>query len=504
MENLSLEVIESILKDRAVRQRVTHESHYLFFHIYFHHYVAYPIADFQKDIFRITENDSIKLACIVAFRGSSKSTLVTLSYCLWSILGVQQKKFVLIICQTQAQAKQHMSNVKNELENNEPLKNDFGPFREEPSTTEWTIGSLVFPQIGARIMVVSVDQSIRGARHNQHRPDVIILDDVEDVNSVRTYDSRQKMYDWFSREVVPLGNSENTRIIMVGNLVHNDSLMMRLIRQIQNKERKGVYRKIPLIDKHGRCLWPEKFDTEEKIENLRQSVGNNMAWCMEYLLVPVSDSSQVIQSEWITYYDTMPAKTRENKYRGAYIGIDLAISEKDRADYTAMVSVCVFGWGEDMKIYVVPDPINKRMDFLTSLDTATLLSKSQSFNGRDAQIYAENNGYQESFIQVLQKERVLVEGINSRIEKRIRLSFAGTIVKPGKVLFPKTGTEELVAQIVGFGTEQHDDLADAFSLVIGECIRRNSKPPQMPTVGGRPRIWPDGTSDFGISRNTRF
>ena len=70
-------VFEAIAKDRGVRQTVARDSHLMFFHIYFPHYVKYEIAEFQKEIFRITEDATNKLACIVAFRGSGKSTLVT-------------------------------------------------------------------------------------------------------------------------------------------------------------------------------------------------------------------------------------------------------------------------------------------------------------------------------------------------------------------------------------------------------------------------------------------
>jgi len=37
-------------------------------------------------------------------------------------------------------------------------------------------------------------------------------------------------------------------------------------------------------------------------------------------------------------------------------------------------------------------------------------------------------------------------------------------------MFPKQGAEELIEQIVHFGVEKHDDLADAFSIVILQII----------------------------------
>src|SRR3990167_7911323 len=82
-------------------------------------------------MFYLSEEQDIRNLFIVAFRGSAKSTIFTTSYPVWAILGKQQKKFVLILCQTQAQAKQHMMNLRRELESNTLLKNDLGPFKEE-------------------------------------------------------------------------------------------------------------------------------------------------------------------------------------------------------------------------------------------------------------------------------------------------------------------------------------------------------------------------------------
>lgn len=498
------DTIKAIINNRLVRQQVAYNSHLMFFHIFFPHYVKYPIAEFHKDIFRITEDTANNLACIVSFRGSSKSTLVTFSYSLWAVLGVQQKKFVLIVCQTQTQARQHMANLKYELENNEILKSDMGPFREDIGIGEWAMTSLVFKNTGARIMVASVDQSIRGVRHRQYRPDLIILDDIEDINSVKTYEGRTKVSDWFSREIVPLGDI-GTRIIIIGNLLHEDSLMMQLKRRMERKELDGIFRWFPLIDAKGKCLWPEKFDTNEKIEQLRQSVANEASWLMEYLLLAVSDTSRVIHPEWIKIYEVMPNKNSENDYLGAFIGVDLAISEKDRADCTAMVTAHVFGYGDDMKIYIEPNLVNNRIDFSTSLETAKLLSTTHAYRNRNAQVYVENNGYFEAFVEMLKKERVIpVEGVQSRGDKRTRLSIVSMIVKSGQVLFPEHGAEELIMQLTGFGTERHDDLADAFSLVVGETIKRNRN--KSTFIMPKPKLNRDllDLDSFKVTKGMRF
>ncbi len=459
-------VFEAISKDRILRQQLGQRSHHMFFVMYFPHYIKYPMAEFHKDIFRITEDQSTNLACIVAFRGSGKSTLVTFSYSLWSILGVQEKKFVLIICQTQAQARQHMANLKFELEQNRLLKSDMGPFREEAGDGQWAISSLVFKNTGARIMIASIDQSIRGIRHHEYRPDLIILDDIEDSNSVKTFESRTKIADWFSREVVPLGDI-GTRIILVGNLLHEDSLMMRLKRKINAKEIRGVYKWFPLLDETGTCLWSGKFDAPEKIEALRQSVGNEIAWQQEYLLNIVSDSSRVIFPEWIRHYDELP----NEELRSIHVGVDLAISQREGADFTSMVGLRRYGHGSNMRLYVIPNSFNKRVPFPEVVATIKNLDRAFRVKNEQAKFIVESNGFQEIYVQAVSDIGCNVEGVKHTADKRSRLALTSHLIENGTIVFPRQGAEELIAQLTGFGIENHDDLSDAFSTAVLDVMK---------------------------------
>lgn len=489
----SEDLFDSIAKDPAVRRAVTRESHSMFFAIYFRHYIMYPMAEFQKDIIRTTEDGSNPLACIVAFRGSAKSTLVTLSYSIWAVLGIQQKKFVLIICQTQTAARQHMSNLRHELEQNALLKSDLGPFQEESGNGEWAMSSLVFRNTGARITVASIDQSIRGVRHYQHRPNLITLDDIEDLNSTRTLEGRNKTFDWFTREIVPLGDL-GTRIVMVGNLLHEDCLMMRLRRKIEAKEMRGTFQWFPLVAEDGRCLWPEKFDTPEKIEDLRRSVANELAWQQEYLLNIVSDTTRVIWPEWIQYYDESELEKCDAKFRYVGIGVDLAISDRETADYTAMVSARVFGRLDALRIFILPHAVNERLSFPDTHERIKTMTNMHDHS--KLKFFIEDVGYQGALIQMLEKDGYPVEGVKLHgADKRSRLALTSHLIKSGVIRFPKAGAEELIGQLTGFSSERHDDLADAFSGLIIK-IKEHDKP--APAIIFLSRKWDGSVRDMRI------
>lgn len=51
-------------------------------------------------------------------------------------------------------------------------------------------------------------------------------------------------------------------------------------------------------------------------------------------------------------------------------------------------------------------------------------------------------------------------------DKRARLRVAARYIKNGVVKFPRTGCEQLITQLLGFGIEKHDDAVDALVYLI--------------------------------------
>jgi predicted phage terminase large subunit-like protein len=462
-------MLNRMMKDRAVRTSITKDSFYYFFHFYYAHYVKYPTADFQKEIMHLLEKSATENLYVVAFRGSGKSTIITTAYPLWAILGKQQKKFCMIFTQTQVQAKQHMMNIRAELETNELLKKDLGPFREE--SDEWGAQSLVFNKHNARITVASTEQSIRGIRHNEHRPDLFICDDVEDVQSTKTREGREKTYNWLRGEVVPAGD-RNTRLIIVGNLLHEDSLLMRIKDDLDNDRANGIFKSYPLLDKNGHCLWIGKYPDDEAIMQEKKNVASEISWQREYLLRIIPSDDQVVHPDWIQRYDELPSVNHRG-YRATYAGVDLAISTKDSADDTAVVFARIYSRREHLRIYILPNPIAKKITFPEQVDLMKDVTTIH-LSGEMDKLFVESVAYQEALPQMLKHQGIDAIAIKPRGDKRTRLALTSTAIKSGTIRFPQKGCERLIEQIVGFGVEKHDDLADAFSLLINAIMDKHA------------------------------
>lgn len=481
VQTLTAEELAQIKLNRAVRRMLARKSHFWFFSVYLNHYIKYPFAPLHHDIFALTEDEKLRLAVLVVFRGGGKSTLVTLSYAIWSIIGIQKKKFVLILSQTQAQARLLLTNIKRELENNQLLKDDIGPFEEIGD--EWGATSIVISNYGARITIASTEQGVRGLRHEQYRPDVVICDDVEDLNIVKTKEGRDKTFSWFTGEVLPIGDQE-TKFIIVGNLLHEDSLLMKLRKMIYEDKLEGKFFAYPILDGENNSAWPGKFPTLQDIERLKTTIGSDPAWSREYLLKIISDADRIVHPEWIQYYDLIPPEIG-NDFRYIATGIDLAISQKDSADYTAMVSAKVYGHQEKLKVYILPNPVNKRISFPDTVDLAMQLSKALG-DDTYTKLFIEEVGYQQALVEHLAAKNIPAEGVKiAGQDKQARLTLITHLIQQGKVLFPRKGTEDLIMQLTGFGVEKHDDLADAFSLLLLKIMGLDNEPePQIMILDG--------------------
>jgi len=102
---------------------------------------------------------------------------------------------------------------------------------------------------------------------------------------------------------------------------------------------------------------------------------------------------------------------------------------------------------------------------------------------RHSRIFVEKISYQESLSQQLVVEGLFGEAVAiGNMDKRARMSLASPYISSARILFPHHGDEELINQLVNFGIEKHDDLADALTLMILRIIEED-----QPSSGNFPK-----------------
>lgn len=436
-------------------ERRARAKHFLgFCATYFSHYFYREPAPFHFKLAEVLQDKELEQVGIIGFRGSAKSTYASLAFILWSALEGHQN-FIILIGDTAQQMKLNLSNIKYELENNEVLIADYGVMHEK--SKNWSGTSLLLKN-DVLILGRSRGQKIRGMRHRQFRPGLVVIDDPEDLEWVKKKENRDKTERWFTSEVVPAQREDNSKLIAIGNLLHNDCLLARL-------KRKGIMRMLefPLFDENGKCTWEALYPTQEAIDKQKAKVGSETTWAREYLLKIISEDDQIIKETDLQYY---PNEWLQRKVLSAGVGIDFAISKRETADYTAMVKGYeVMNDEGERRLLILPGSINKRFNFEETIRKAVEVNEVMPAGTK---FYPEKVAYQEAAIEIMRKNGLITVPMTAVTDKTARLSSAAFYVKRGRVLFPEKGAEELIQNLLGFGIEDHDDLADAFShLVLG-------------------------------------
>ena len=468
---INSKIQEKIVNNQEFRKQLCKERFRWFAYTYFSHYIKSPSAPFHEEIYNTLEDWEQKFVEIIAFRESSKSTIATLEFAIWSIIS-GNAHFLILGGDTHAQSKLYIYNLKNELDNNKLLIKDWGPFEE---SDEWTATGIVLPRYEARILSRSTGQKVRGLRHKEYRPDLFIGDDLENIESVRNQEGRDKTYRWLFAEVIP-ALDDKAKKVLIGNLLHSDCLLMKIKKQIESGERDGRCFEIPLLNDKKEIAWPGRYPDMDAIEKKkREVVGGdpmgNRIWLREYLLKIVPEEGQIIKDEWIQSYDELPKDENgiEADVADQATAIDLAISKKETADYTSMVSGKLYYVDGKPKLYIMPHPVNERLSFKETIERAKSVSLTLG-NGELSQLYVEEVAYQKAAIETMVDAGLPVLGVRAITDKRARLQTVASYVENGIVVFPKKGCEDLIIQLTGLGIETHDDLADAFAHLVRKVL----------------------------------
>ena len=433
---------------------------------YLNHYFTLDPAEFHRELIDHLGNDVDRMLLILGFRGSAKSTFGSLALPLWAALE-KKFNFILPIADTTLQAKVNIANIRYELETNELIQNDYGNMQ---GAEDWQKENMLLAN-GVRILARSRGQKVRGLRHRQYRPELVVVDDPEDLEWVRTKDNRDKTERWLRAEVIPALNERVGRLVLIGNQLHSDALLSRM-----KKDKSFGVLEYSLLDKANRCVWPAKYPTQELLDAQRDKAGPT-SWQREYLLKIVPEEGQEITEADIHYYDSEP-KNAEIGLIGT--GEDLAISKKETADYTAMVTGKV-AWENDKPfIYIQPNPISEHFDFHETLQQNKAL---QALYGGAHLFFVEDVQYQKAAIQEMERELLPVVPMQPIHDKRARLKVAALYIKNGTVRFPRNGCEDLMLQLLGFGIEEHDDLVDALVYLILGLVNQGLQMPEIHVLG---------------------
>ena len=202
-------------------------------------------------------------------------------------------------------------------------------------------------------------------------------------------DRREKFFRWIYGALIPC-LAPDGKMRVVGTVLHMDSFLEQLMPKdwdkftrrsplkVWSEKEKMMWKSVKYRahdEDFENILWEERF-SKAKLEEIRKEYyerGIPDVYSQEYLNYPLDPTKAYFRRADfapITQQDLNEIDDR-SKPLTYYVGVDLAISEKERADYSVFI-VC--GIDSDGVIYVM-DTYRERLDGREIIDTVFTLEK---------------------------------------------------------------------------------------------------------------------------------
>lgn len=318
---------------------------------YFPHHFPSEAAQFHFETATLALRH--EAVAIAAPRGHAKSTVHSFGRPLYEAAH-RRKSFIILVSDTAAQAESLMGDIYGELLENEELTRDY-PHLALPEGKDYrkkrtkrtvkdliTLGGIRFLGVGAR-------QKLRGMKKGGKRPDLIIVDDLENDENVYTGSQREKLWNWFTRALLPLPGAQEHHITVLGTILHKKSLLMRLLEQGQ-QDGSWETRKYAAILPDGSLLWPGNWSVE-KLQKRRRSMGSR-SFKIEFMNDPSDSESALWQMDWIQ--SNRSGLDQLAKITRVLVRVVVALdpSATEHGDHCGII---VAGLGSDNRAYVLED-----------------------------------------------------------------------------------------------------------------------------------------------------
>ena len=441
----------------------------------------------------IKQNSEHRSTLHLAPRGHGKSTVGDVDYCITKILREPNIR-IMIGSKTQTQAEAFLKEIRTHFEMNEDLIRVFGDLKSDNwSGKEFTVNTR--KRIVKEATVTALGSS--GAVVSKHF-DVIIGDDLVGFENARTETQRSKLKEWFYSSLYPTLEPDG-EIHILGTRYHPldlyDDLLKsgnyHVIRQMaidtydDSNQVHRKYKKSGFVDEDLKTgdefpLWADKFDLETLIK-IRSESGL-IIFGMQYQNDTELAKGNIFKPQYFKYYDEyevdyqrdrayVTVSTEEGKDKrevSIYMGVDLAISQKQSADYFVLF---VIGVDKDNNIYNI-EYVKDRLSFDAQLNT--ILRYGEVKYPMVKRIGVESVAYQEAMLNELRRNSQLpIQSIKTNRDKVTRATRRSALFENGKVFF-RDNQQEFEEMLLLFPEVEHDDLFDGWEFAVTVSDKKNN------------------------------
>lgn len=426
--------------------------------------LGYGIQPFHLAMLRwqFVQPDNLQLA----FRGAGKSTACTVSKSIHLLLKNPNLR-ILIASKTSGQAEAFLREIKAHFEGNDRLAEIFGPYYDPRRVNKWDNSEIeVLPRTAiakeGSITTIGVHAQVVGKHY-----DVIISDDLVDEENSRTKHMRDKTKTWYYQSLDPTLEPPDPNVPhrgehhRQGTRYHYDDLYGHLIENELGEC--GAVQIIPALNERGQSPWPDKYPPAWFAK--KRKASGIIIFNAQYQCDTEAMKGEVFQyDDCQTYEDgDLPEDLR------IYMGVDLAISEKDSADKFAIVVIGIDG----AKNHFVLDFYEGQLRF--KAQTKKILEYYARWDPIRCGI--ETVAYQEAQYQNLKDEDqdLRIKPITTGKDKMTRAWKLSAIFEDKRMFFRKGAHNLLIEHLVLFPNYKFKDLFDALDLAVSASKMKKRK-----------------------------
>jgi len=330
---------------------------------YFRRDLVKKTPQFHRFIYHVCQHpEDYDHTLQVAPRGSAKSHIVSKYRALYQIYIANDKAVceglgypemykpvneMMIITAASDLAELWGERIKTEIVSNEKLINAFGYRSTEGEKNGAWRGD--YFKVKTASGPIDIRCMGRGSKTKGYRPKIVVIDDLEDDESAFSDIQIKRITYWLRSTVEGFFDTvDSCSLLWIGTIISPQCVIDNAFNGVDGWSKEDWCRMVfPIVDSNGRTVWPDKFP-DEFLERKRRLMGP-IAFSCEYACKPEMALTPVWRIEDMQQrytYSELPKRLT------SVLSIDPAVSEKETADYTAMIvnSYC-FDGKEALNVY---------------------------------------------------------------------------------------------------------------------------------------------------------
>lgn len=266
--NIPFRESESRQKERTTKAL---RDYNFFVKTYFPIYAQSDCAYFHRQAAGRIAADPHCFAILEWPREHAKSVHADILIPMW-LLAKKELTGMILMGKNDTDASNLLGDIQAQLQYNQLYAHDFG---EQFNMGSWESGDFT-TRSGIRFIAIGRDQSPRGARKNEKRPNYAVIDDIDDDIIVNNPKRVREVVDRILGALYFALSTKGGRMVIAGNRIHPQSILAHLVGDIKPgmPKREGIYHskvyateKAPgvkaYIEEGGKPSWIERYTTEE-------------------------------------------------------------------------------------------------------------------------------------------------------------------------------------------------------------------------------------------------